>query len=70
MELCPQREVALADALGGLDGVLERVLPTLHRTKIGQAEADVLDEDVEVEAALAIRQARMDLARLGIDRNA
>ena len=67
VELGPQREVAPAHALGGLEGVVEGVGPLLHHAEIGQPEADVLDEDVEVEQALAVGQARMDLARLGID---
>ena len=39
----------------------------LHRAEVGQAERDVLDEDVEVVGALAVGQRRVDLARLGID---
>ena len=53
--------------LGRLDRVLEGVRPALHRAEVGQPEADVLDEDVEVERALPVRQARVDLARLGVD---
>ena len=67
VELVPDRRVAGADGLGGLDRVVEGVLATLHRAEVGQAEADVLDEDVEVVGALAVGQARVDLARLGID---
>ena len=35
--------------------------------EVGQPEGDVLDEDLEVVRALAVGQARMDLARLGVD---
>ena len=67
MELVPQRGVAHADGFGRLDRIVERVRPALHRAEVGQAEADVLDQDVEVERALPVRQRGMDLARLGVD---
>ena len=51
----------------GLDGVLEGVLPLLHDAEIGEPEADVLDEDVEVVRTLPVGEGRVDLARLGID---
>ena len=66
MELVPQRGVARADRFGGLHGVVERVRPALHRPEVGQSEPDVLDEDVEIERALPVRQGGVDLARLGV----
>ena len=50
VELVPQRAVAVADRLGGRDRIVERVLAALHRAEVGQPEADVLDQDVEVVA--------------------
>ncbi len=44
-----------------------RPRPALHRAEVGEPEGDVLDEDVEVVPALAVGQARVDLARLGVD---
>ena len=35
--------------------------------EVGEAERDVLHEDLEVVGPLPVRQARMDLARLGVD---
>ena len=67
VELVPDRGVARADRLGRLDRVVGGALATLHRPEVGQAEGDVLDEDVEVVFALAVRQRRVDLARLRVD---
>ena len=39
----------------------------LHRGEVGEAEGDVLDEDLGVVLALAVGQRRMDLARLRVD---
>ena len=67
VELVPDRRVAGANGLGGLDRVVRGALATLHRPKVRQAERDVLDEDVEVVFPLPVRQRRVDLARLGVD---
>ena len=67
MELVPDRFVPRADRLGGLDRIVEGVLATLQHAEVGQPECDVLDEDIEVVATLAVGQARVDLAGLGID---
>src|SRR6476646_3670167 len=67
VQLRPQSSVALADALRGFDRILEGVLAALHGAEVGETEADVLDQDVEVVGALAVRQGRVDLARLGVD---
>ena len=67
VELVPDRRVASANGLGRLDRIVGGALATLHRPEVGQTERDVLDEDVEVVFALAVRQRRVDLARLGVD---
>ena len=67
VELRPDRAVAVADVLGRLDRRRRRVGAALHRREVGQAEGDVLDEDLEVVVPLAVGQGRVDLARLGVD---
>ena len=41
--------------------------PALEGGQVGEAEGDVLDEDVQVVGALPVRERRVDLARLGVD---
>ena len=66
VELRPDGPVRVARPLGGGDRLV-RVRCALHRREVGQAERDVLDEDLGVVLALAVGQRRMDLARLGVD---
>jgi hypothetical protein len=67
VELAPDRDVALADLLGSVDRAVEVFGTTLEHGHIGEAVAQVLDQDLEVVGTLAIGQRRMDLARLGVD---
>jgi hypothetical protein len=54
VELVPDGAIAGSDRIRGLDGVLECVGSLLHDAEVGEPEADVLDEDVEVIRALAV----------------
>jgi hypothetical protein len=67
VQLAPQRQVPLADALRRGYRLLDIIVPVLEGSQVGQPEGDVLDEDLEVERALPVRQLRVNLARLGID---
>ena len=67
VELGPQGPVSPDDPLGGGHGVVDRVVAALRSGEVGQAEGDVLPEDLEVVFPLAVRQGRVDLAGLGID---
>ena len=66
MELGPDGVVAIANPLCRRDGLV-RIAATLHRGQVGQAEGDVLDEDLGVVGPLPIGQGLVDLARLGVD---
>ena len=66
MELVPDRRVALADCLRGRHRVIEILRPALERGHVRKPEADVLDEDLEVVGALAVREVRMHLARFRV----
>ena len=67
-QLLPQGPVALGDALGGGQVLLDPLaaLPQLHG-HVDQGAGHVLDQDVEVVGALAVAQDRVDLAGLGVD---
>ena len=67
MQLGPDRFVPGANGLGGSDRVVEVLRPFLERRNVGEPEGDVLDKDLEIVRALAIRQGRVDLACLGVD---
>ena len=68
VELVPQRGVARRGPISAASTASSNAsVAALHRAEVGQPEADVLDQDVEVERALAVRQRGMDLARLGVD---
>ena len=54
----PDRDVPLADRLGGVDRVVDVLRPALERGDVREAEADVLDEDLQVVRALAVGQRR------------
>ena len=65
-ELVPEDLVLPSNRLGRLDRGVEVVATALHQRQVGQAERDVLDEDLEVVGALAVGQPLVDLARLGV----
>ena len=65
-QLGPDSLIRATDGLGRGHGVVEGVRTTLHGAEVGQAERHVLDEDVQVVAALPVGQRRVDLAGLGI----
>jgi hypothetical protein len=67
-QLLPQGPVAVGDALGGGQVLVDPLaaLPQLHGD-VDQVAGDVLDQDVEVVGALAVAQGGVDLARLGVD---
>ena len=67
VELVPQASIAFAGRFGGRECVVHEVLATLHRREIGEAEGNVLDEDLEVVRPLSVGERRVQLARLGID---
>ena len=68
VQLAPHRLVPGADGLGRVDRRVDVVLGRpWYAREVGEAEGDVLDEDVEVEPALAVGERRVDLARLGVD---
>ena len=66
MELAPHGVVAIGDVFGGLDRFVG-IAAALHRGEIGQAERDVLDEDLDVVGSLPIGQCGVDLTRLRVD---
>ena len=56
VELVPDGAIPLPDRIRSFDGVLERIVPLLHDAEIGEPEADVLDEDVEVIRTLPVQR--------------
>ena len=68
VELVPQRACSASRTDSAASTASSKAsVAALHRAEVGQPEADVLDEDVEVVGALPVRQRGMDLARLGVD---
>ena len=66
VELGPHGAVAHPDRLRGVDRAVDVLRAALVDREVREAEGDVLDQDVEVEAALAVRQGRVHLTRLGV----
>lgn len=67
VQLCPQGRITIADAFGGVDRVVRVIVPAMERSQVGEPEGDVLDEDVEVERPLSVRESGVDLGGLGVD---
>jgi hypothetical protein len=65
-QLAPEPSVALGD-LGGERGGVPGVFPSLLRFHVEELAEDVLLGDLEVVLALAVRQPRLQLARLRVD---
>src|SRR4029453_8467390 len=67
-QLVPQGPVAVGDALGGGQVLVDPLaaLAQLHGD-VDQVAGDVLDQDVQVVGALAVAQHGVDLAGLGVD---
>jgi hypothetical protein len=67
VQLPPDGVVPLADVLGRADRRVHVVEAALVEGHVGEAIADVLDEDLEVMRPLAVGQRGVDLTRLGVD---